>query len=161
VLVQEPGGPAFFDGLIRSGKGRDPIQAAHWVITELLGLLRNDNRTLASSPVSFEQIGSILDLLQKQSISGKIGKSVLAEMYAGVNKLAPEIVEEKGWSVISDDDTLLQLCKEAVEGSPKEAEQYKQGNKRMMRHFMGVVMKASKGKAHPTKTEEIMERVLS
>lgn len=165
TIIQEPSGTLFFEELLHDSSGsrkRDPNQAAQWMVSELLGLLRNDNLTLASSPVKPRQVASILDLIDDDLISGKIGKQILAEMYSASPqgspvRLAAEIVEAKGWGMVSDSDTIRQWARETVQANLDEVLQYKAGNARVFKLLMGHMMKVSQGKASPVLAEKILQ----
>lgn len=65
------------------------------------------------NPVSSHQLASIIDLIEDGGISGKIGKEVLTVMIEeGVatnkrHRLADDIVTEKGWGQLSDQQQLV------------------------------------------------------
>ena len=73
VLTAEVEAAAFFEEVAR---GRDGKTAANWVINDLFGRLKADDRPLSRSPVSAGQLGAILDLIADGSISGKIAKDL-------------------------------------------------------------------------------------
>src|SRR4029077_3481212 len=73
VLVAEREAADYFE---IGAKGREPKQAANWVINELFGRLNKEGKTIAESPVSAERLGAILDLVKDGTISGKIAKDV-------------------------------------------------------------------------------------
>src|SRR3989440_692202 len=69
VLVAERATADFFEVV---AQGRDAKVAANWVINELTGRLNREGKDIASSPVSAQQLGAVLDLIKDGSISGKI-----------------------------------------------------------------------------------------
>ncbi|MEO0800529.1 MAG: Asp-tRNA(Asn)/Glu-tRNA(Gln) amidotransferase subunit GatB, partial [Pseudomonadota bacterium] len=73
VLVAEKARADFFEQV---AAGRDGKTAANWVINELLGRLNKEGQDIDESPVTAEQIGGIIDLIQADTISGKIAKDL-------------------------------------------------------------------------------------
>src|SRR5687767_13843949 len=73
VLVAERATAEFFETVAR---GRDPKAAANWVINEMTGRLNKEGKDIATSPVSANQLGEILDLVAQGTISGKIAKDL-------------------------------------------------------------------------------------
>ena len=77
-----------------------------------------------------------------------------------------DIAKKNGWQVISDMDTLVELCQSVVH-DPKNAsqlQQYKLGGKKIWKiekYFIGKVMSASKGNAHPERMKEALDIVLT
>ncbi|MGC2157674.1 MAG: Asp-tRNA(Asn)/Glu-tRNA(Gln) amidotransferase subunit GatB, partial [Pseudolabrys sp.] len=69
VLVAERETADYFETV---AKGRDGKTAANWVINELFGRLNKESIDIVNSPVSANQLGSMLDLIKDGTISGKI-----------------------------------------------------------------------------------------
>src|SRR5258707_7953130 len=65
VLVAERENADFYETVLASlqDKVRDGKLAANWVINELFGRLNKEGRDIAASPVSAEQLGTIVDLI--------------------------------------------------------------------------------------------------
>ena len=69
----------YFESL---SKGRDPKQAANWIISNLFGKLNELDKSIDESPISSERLGNLLDLrLTDGTISNKIAKDVFEEMF--------------------------------------------------------------------------------
>src|SRR4249919_1552993 len=73
VLVAEREAADYFEAV---AKGREPKQAANWVINELFGRLNKEGKSIAESPVPADRLGAMLDLIKDGTISGKIAKDV-------------------------------------------------------------------------------------
>ena len=86
-------------------KNREPKQAANWIITNLFGKLNAMDKDIADSPITAENLGKLLDLINDGIISNKIAREVFEDMFA-TNKSALEIVEEKGLKQISNSDDI-------------------------------------------------------
>ncbi len=77
VLVAEKETAQFFE---RVAAGRDPKAAANWVMGDLFGALNRLGVGVEQSPISAEQLGSLIDLIADGTISGRLAKDVFAEM---------------------------------------------------------------------------------
>src|SRR4029078_79797 len=73
VLIAEKESADYFESV---AKGRDAKQAANWAINELFGRLNKEGRGSGYSPVTADQLRSIIDLIKSGTISGKIAKDV-------------------------------------------------------------------------------------
>jgi len=133
----------------------EPKATANWLLSELLYLLREAGKEASQSPVPASDFGELVRLVSKGSISGKIGKEVLAEM-ASTGKRASEIVAEKGLVQVSDPEAIGAAVREIVAVSPKQAEQYRAGKTATLGWFVGQVMKATRGQANPQMVQEIL-----
>ncbi len=138
----------------------DGKTAANWIINELLNLMNEDDKNINEIKVSADKLASILQLIDEDKISGKIGKKLLKEVYK-TGKNPKEIVDEKGWSQVSDSSKLENIIKEVLEENKEAVERYKNGEDKLFGFFMGQVMKKTKGNANPQKTNEILRRLLN
>ena len=60
----------------------------------------------------------------------------------------------------SDDDFLLDIINEVIAEFPDKLEAYRSGKKGLLGMFMGQIMKRSKGKADPKKTNQLLAQEL-
>ena len=88
----------------------EPKLAANWVLSELLHLLKEANREITESPVSAAHLAELLRLIAKGSVSGKMAKDILAEMFS-TGKTAGELVSEKGLAQITDADQIAEVAR--------------------------------------------------
>ncbi len=107
-----------------------------------------------------DKLGGLLDLIAEQTISGRIAKEVFEAMWES-GKPAAEIVEEKGLRQISDQDEIEAIVARVIADNPKQVEQFKSGNEKLIGWFVGQVMKASQGKANPGLVNRILKQKLS
>lgn len=157
VLITERIRADFFEKVAR---GRDPKLAANWVLNELLGLLNKDGKTLENSPVSAENLGELIDLIEDQTISGKIAKDVFADMYTS-GRTAGDIVEDKGLKQVTDSSEIESMVQTVLEENPENVAAYKAGKEKLLGFFVGQVMKKSRGKANPQMVNDILKSKLS
>ncbi|PTX60792.1 aspartyl/glutamyl-tRNA(Asn/Gln) amidotransferase subunit B [Melghirimyces profundicolus] len=147
----------FYDQV--AAEGADPKSAANWVSSELLGYLNNQDRELEDTRITPSSLASMIQLIEKGTISSKIGKKVFKELVENGGDPA-KIVEEKGWVQISDEGKLKEIVTEVVEANPQSVEDYKNGKDRALGFLVGQVMKATKGKANPQMVNRlILERI--
>jgi aspartyl-tRNA(Asn)/glutamyl-tRNA(Gln) amidotransferase subunit B len=137
----------------------EPKVAANWVLSELLYLLKETNREITDSPVSAARLAELLRLIQKGSISGKMGKELLGEMFA-TGKAAGELVSEKGLAQISDADQIAGVARQVIAANPKQVEQYRSGKTATLGWLVGQVMKATRGQANPQMVQEVLRKEL-
>ncbi|OQR82810.1 aspartyl/glutamyl-tRNA(Asn/Gln) amidotransferase subunit B [Achlya hypogyna] len=161
VLVLTPGAVEYFEAVC-ADVSRPHKLVTNWVLNDLFALLKATNTSIAESPVSPERLGQLIDLVVNESISGKMAKDVIELMYYEDARGPADIVQEKGWSQITDEAELRRFC-EAVLAEPKAQRNvaaYRGGKTQLFGFFIGQVMKASGGRVHPEKTNEIMRSLL-
>ncbi|MCK5920094.1 MAG: Asp-tRNA(Asn)/Glu-tRNA(Gln) amidotransferase subunit GatB, partial [Methylococcales bacterium] len=136
-----------------------PATVFNWINAELSGLMNKADIKITASLVDAEALALLLDRIEDNTISGKIAKDLLAEMWT-TNDSADELVKAKGLKQITDSGAIENIVKEILAKHPAQVEQYKAGETKMLGFFVGQVMKASQGKANPKQANEILRKLL-
>jgi aspartyl-tRNA(Asn)/glutamyl-tRNA(Gln) amidotransferase subunit B len=160
VLVAEREQAAFFEDVAkgRDGKARDGKQAANWVINELFGRLNRENIEVEASPMSADQLGTIVDLIGEGVISGKIAKDLFEIIWAeGGDPRA--VVDARGMKQVTDTGAIEKAVDEIIAANPDKVEQAKL-KPSMAGWFVGQVMKATGGKAAPGAVNDLVKAKL-
>ena len=89
----------------------------------------------------------LINRIDDQTISGKIGKSIFEEMCISGNS-PDEIIESQGLKQISDDGAIEKIIDSVILNNPAQVEGYKNGKEKLFGFFVGQVMK------------ELMERLI-
>ncbi|MEL6509807.1 MAG: Asp-tRNA(Asn)/Glu-tRNA(Gln) amidotransferase subunit GatB [Pseudomonadota bacterium] len=156
VLTAETAAAAFFE---KVADGRDGKLAANWVINELFGRLKKDEKEITDSPVSPDQLGGIIALIIKGDISGKIAKDLFEIVYTEGGDPA-EIVEARGMKQVTDTGAIEAAVDQVIADNPAQVAKAKE-NPKLAGWFVGQVMKATGGKANPKAVNEIVARKLA
>ena len=143
----------FYDRTVSSGA--EPKAAANWISSELLGYLNSQGKELEETQITPESIAKMTQLIEKGTISSKIGKKVFKELVEKGGDPA-KIVEEKGWVQISDEGKLKEIVAEVVDANPQSVADYQNGMDRALGFLVGQVMKATKGKANPKMVNQLL-----
>jgi len=151
----------FFEEAARlSGQAK---AAANWIMGDLLRFYKDSNidpKDLSSSPVTPKMLAGMISLVEKGTISGKIAKTVMEEMYSS-GKDPQQIIEEKGLVQISNTGEIEKIIEKVIDENPKPAEQYRLGKTGNLGFFVGQVMKATVGRANPQTVNEILKKRLA
>ncbi len=156
VLTAETAAAAFFE---KVADGRDGKLAANWVINELFGRLKKDEKEITESPVSPDQLGGIIALITKGDISGKIAKDLFEIVYTEGGDPA-EIVEARGMKQVTDTGAIEAAVDQVIADNPAQVAKARE-NPKLVGWFVGQVMKATGGKANPKAVNEIVARKLA
>ena len=133
--------------------------AANWIRSEVLREFETAGIDAAASPVSAEQLASLIKLIDDGKISGKQGKDVLVEMFK-TGKSAESIIEERGMVQVSDTAEIDVLIDQVMSANPEQLANYRSGKDALFGFFVGQVIKASKGKANPKIVNERLREKL-
>ncbi len=156
VLTADVENAEFFEEV---AKGQDGKLAANWVINELFGRLKKDDKDIADSPISAARLGQIIGLIKSDAISGKIAKDVFEIAYTQ-DRDPEEIVETEGMKQVTDTGAIEAAVDEIMAANPEQVEKAKE-NPKLAGWFVGQVMKATGGKANPKAVNQIIAAKLN
>jgi len=114
--------------------------------------------TIFNFPLSGNIISEFLDLIDKGVISNSAAYQFLfPELLEKVNEGITPTILAKSLNLIqeSDEDLLEALVIKILNAYPEKVKEYKSGKKGLIGFFMGEVMKETKGKADPKKTNQL------
>jgi len=160
VLVAERESADFYETVLAglADKPRDGKLAANWVINELFGRLNKEGRGISASPVSAEQLASIVDLIGEGTISGKIAKDLFEIVWTeGGDPRA--LVETRGMKQVTDLGAIEKAVDDIIAANPDKVAQAK-AKPTMIGWFVGQVMKSSGGKANPQAVNDLLKSKL-
>ena len=134
-------------------------KVSNWIMVELLRLLKQEGQEISGCKVTPSLLAELLELVDKGTISNKIGKKILEEVF-DTGQSPKEIVKKQGLSQVSDVSELSAIVERVIKDNPKEVEKYKAGKKKVMGFFVGQVMRETKGKANPKLVNELLLKLL-
>ncbi len=129
-------------------KSKNPKAVSNWLMSDIARILNEKEEEADKIPFTGKELGELVELIDKGTISNNIGKKVLDELFE--NPKAPsEIIKEKGWIQISDEGAIKEVVQKVLENNPQSVADYKAGKDRALGFLVGQAMKATKGKANP------------
>jgi aspartyl-tRNA(Asn)/glutamyl-tRNA(Gln) amidotransferase subunit B len=128
------------------------------VINELFGRLNKEGRDIAASPVSSNQLATILDLIGEGTISGKIAKDLFEIVWTeGGDPRA--LVDARGMKQVTDLGAIEKVVDDIIAANPDKVAQAR-AKPQLMGWFVGQVMKSSGGKANPQVVNDLLKSKL-
>ena len=141
-----------FEGAIKVCN--NPKAVNNWIISDISRILNEKEMDAKNIPFTAEELGKLVILIDKGTISSSIGKNVLVELFE--NPRDPEeIIKEKGWIQISDEGAIKEVVVKILEANPQSVADYKGGKDRALGFLVGQAMKETKGKANPKMLNEM------
>jgi len=132
---------------------------SNWLLDEFSRLLNATNTEISDSRVSPEQLCQLLNLIQKGSISGTSAKLVFEEMF-NTGRDAADIITQRGLSQISDTQVVREVISQVIQANTQAVADYKAGKTKSLTFLIGQVMKATRGRANPGLTSELLREKL-
>ena len=151
----------FFESAAKAGG--DAKLAANWVMGELAAKLNAEEKEIADSPVSAEQLGQLIARLKDGTISSKIAKQVFEACWAGEGD-PDAIIEAKGLKQMNDTGELEKIVDDILANNAPQVEDYRNSDdakkKKKIGFFVGQAMKATQGKANPQQLNQLLKEKL-
>ena len=136
----------------------DAAEVAKWVVNELVRVIKD--RPLSSLPCDGAAFGELVAMVARGDVSALAAKDVLADMVEGKGRPA-EIVARRGLQQINSDDAVATLVDEVLAQHPDDVARFREGKTALLGFFVGLAMRASKGKANPALVKQFLEKRLS
>ena len=127
---------------------KNPKTVGNIIMSDIARILNEKDEEADKITFTGEQLGELVELIDKGTISNNIGKKVLDELFENP-KLPSKIIEEKGWIQISDEGAIKEVVLKILENNPQSVADYKAGKDRALGFLVGQAMKETKGKANP------------
>jgi aspartyl-tRNA(Asn)/glutamyl-tRNA(Gln) amidotransferase subunit B len=135
--------------------------AANWVTVAIKGYLNENAIGMESFQLQPEKIAEIIAVIDQNIISHSAAvQHLFPAMLKNPAASAGELIEMLNLAQDADTDTIETLIAETLSRFPEKVKEYKNGKTGLLGLFVGEVMKASKGKADPRKTNEQVRKML-
>ncbi|MFZ2525268.1 MAG: Asp-tRNA(Asn)/Glu-tRNA(Gln) amidotransferase subunit GatB [Candidatus Ferrigenium altingense] len=139
---------------------KDAKLCANWIMGEVNAQLNRDGLDMTQCPISAQQLGGMLQRIADNTISNSGAKEVFRTMWAEGGE-ADAIIDAKGLKQVSDSGAIEALVDEIIAANADKVAEYRSGKDKLFGFFVGIAMKASKGKANPAQLNEVLKRKLA
>ena len=136
-----------FDEAVEISK--NPKSVSNWIMSDIARILNEREEEPSDLSFSGKELGELVSLIDKGTISSAIAKKVLEEMFAGEEKNPSKIIEKKGWVQISDEGAIKEVVNKILAANPQSIADFKAGKDKALGFLVGQAMKETKGKANP------------
>jgi aspartyl-tRNA(Asn)/glutamyl-tRNA(Gln) amidotransferase subunit B len=134
--------------------------ASNWLFSEVVRQLKASSIAIQDSPITPAALVNLLDLLDKERITGKQGKEVLEEAFL-TGEMPEAIVTRKGIKPpINDQSALEGIIEEVIASNPKPASDYRAGKLNAIQALVGQVMKRTRGQAKADLVQTLLKQKL-
>ena len=141
-------------------KTNDSKLVANWLVGDVSALLNSDNIDIEESKLSSNNFAILIERISDKTISGKIAKSILEEVWDSGDDV-DNIIKDKGLVQIQDESILEEIAQKIINNNLSQVEAYKGGKDKLFGFFVGQVMKETQGKANPKSVNDILKNLLN
>jgi aspartyl-tRNA(Asn)/glutamyl-tRNA(Gln) amidotransferase subunit B len=141
----------------------NPKAIGNWIVGDLFRVLKerrlDEQLQIVNWPISSARLAELVSLIDEGKISGRIAKSVFAQMLDSDDS-PRSIFSEKCLEQVSDANSIEAIIDQVLASNLSQVQQYANGNEKVFGYLVGQIMKASRGKANPQKVNEILREKL-
>jgi len=156
VIVADESVAKYFE---EAAKECNPKILANWLTSELFGQLNKASIGIDECKITPQNFAKLIKLIEDNTISGKIAKTVFEIMFEN-GKAPDKIIEEQGLVQVSDSGVLNAVIDEVMSENVDSVEEYRSGKDKLFGFFVGQVMKKTGGKANPTLVNQLLKEKL-
>jgi len=149
----------YFDALCQETKNYK--SASNWIMGTIKSYLNDNNLDITSLPISPKKLAGLIQLVDEGKLSNTVAnQQIFVQMLKGNDSDAEAIAIEANLLQESSSDSIQPIIDEVLNDMAEKVKEYKSGRKGLIGLFVGEVMKRSKGKADPKKTNELLQQNL-
>ncbi|MEI7741320.1 MAG: Asp-tRNA(Asn)/Glu-tRNA(Gln) amidotransferase subunit GatB [bacterium] len=130
-----------------------------WMLSKLAGLMKVKGVDWATLKITAENFAEFVKIIDHEETTGANALKILEIMLEN-GEDPSQIMEERGLGRVSDEAMIQKLVEMVIESNPKQAAEFRAGKEPILKFLIGMVMKASEGKADPVITEKLMRATL-
>ena len=158
LLTSEKALAHYFESVVVKSKS-SPKTVSSWIAGEFMRYINDSGIGIEDVTLFPESLAKLIDMTTDKVISGNSAKVVMNEILK--NGGDPEdIVKAKGLAQVSDESFIQEAVMKVLNDNPSEVEKYLAGKDTLLQWFMGQVARATKGKADPNVTKELLVKGL-
>lgn len=131
----------------------------NWILSEFAGRLKPQGKTLLDTGILPEQLAELVNLIDNNTITGKIAKNVADDMLATPHQKVSLIISNNpAYQPVHDEAEIAGYVDQVLAEHPQSIADFKAGKERAFGFLVGQVMKLSKGKAAPNLVNDLLRK---
>ncbi|MDB5127640.1 Asp-tRNA(Asn)/Glu-tRNA(Gln) amidotransferase subunit GatB [Mucilaginibacter sp.] len=159
VIIADKEFAAYFEELIKYTNNYK--SAANWVMGSVRSYVNDNSIGIGDIGIKPQNLAGLIKLVD----DGKVNNSVAAQklfpvLVKDANKTAEGLAKELNLLISEDTSEVEGFIRAALAKYPDKVIEYQKGKKGVLGLFMGEVMKLSKGKIDPQKTNQLLIKEL-
>jgi aspartyl-tRNA(Asn)/glutamyl-tRNA(Gln) amidotransferase subunit B len=158
TLTQSPAMAAYFETAAKAcGQAK---LVSNWIMGEVSRRLNAEERDMTGVPVSAAQLAALIGRIADGTVSNNAAKQVFEALWSGEASDVDAVIEAKGLKQMNDTGALEKIIDEVMAANAPMVEQFRAGKEKSFNALVGLVMKASRGKANPQQVNDVLRQKL-
>ena len=163
ALAAHPEAVRCFDSALEAlevaGCDGEATTLANWMVGPVAGLAHSKGIELADLVRGALPAERLADVVAAR-LSGRVSEPAarkLLEAAAGSDEPVSALIARLGLERLDDAAELERVVRRVVDQHPSEARRWRDGERKLTRYFMGLIMAETKGRADPTRVKQLLE----
>ncbi len=158
TMTQSPAMAAYFETAAKASN--QPKMASNWIMGEISRRLNAEEKDITDAPVTAATLAALLQRIADGTVSNNAAKQVMDALWSGENQNVDTLIASKGLKQMNDSGAMDALIDEVMAANAPMVEQFRAGKDKAFNALVGLVMKASKGKANPQQAGDLLRQKL-
>lgn len=159
VIIADKEFAAYFEALIQHTANYK--SAANWVMGAVRSYINDNSIGISDFALSPQNLAGLIKLVDEGKVNNSVAaQKIFPEMLKGNNKTAEQLAKDLNLLISEDSSEVDEFIRAALAKYPDKVLEYQKGKKGVLGLFMGEVMKLSKGKIDPQKTNKLLIKEL-
>jgi len=112
------------------------------------------NVSIEDLQITPENMAEFIKTIYLNKVNSSNAQKILKIMFESGGDPS-QIIEENDLGQVSDESEIEELVKQIIKKNPEQVKQYQEGKVNLIKYFVGMLMKESKGKANPKVGEDL------
>ena len=162
TLTQSPAMAAYFETAAKllDGSSGQAKMASNWIMGEVSRRLNAEEKDIADVPVNAATLALLLQRIADGTVSNNAARQVMDSLWSGDGQTVDAIIESKGLKQMNNSSALDAIIDDVLATNATMVEQFRAGKEKAFNALVGMVMKASKGKANPQQAGDLLRQKL-
>ena len=130
---------------------------ANLIINKILPWCKETKLEIEKLPIQYQQLADFIHLIDSEKVSNSNAyQRIFPELLLHPDQSPEALAQQLNLIQSADTDFLSHIIEQVLTQYPDKVTAYRSGKKGLLGFFVGEVMKQSKGKAEPKKTNEVL-----
>ncbi|XP_050520196.1 uncharacterized protein LOC126893759 [Daktulosphaira vitifoliae] len=161
ILMNQPVLLSLFFEIMNENPSRNSSRVWNILTIEFLAELNKVNLAPSQCKLSFSSIGEVIDLLENETLNLDYARKVIEKLIMNTNLSPLKIVMENNWRQITNENEIIELCKEAMLDLPKAVKDYRKGKIQAIKALIGSIAKKTNKRANLALVSKKLEEFLN
>lgn len=155
ILVSNRSLSEYFESTVKLNN--NPKSTSNWVQTEILRYVNGGEYIIEDFPVKPYHLAELIKMIDEGIITSNVAKGIFKNVLEGEGE-PREIVNNRNLSQIIDISVLEKIIDDIIDQNIELFNDMRNGNNKVLDHLVGLVMKATQGKANPKIVNDLFRR---